>query len=280
MAFTEADRAHYRDEKRAEQRALVEEACRALLSSEGWRRFAESRAKFHRYSIGNVLLIASQCPQASQVAGFKAWQALGRNVRKGERCIRIMAPMSVRERDAAGDPTDERITFFRAVPVFDIGQTEGDPLPEAPRAPITGDSHGQYIATLEAFARKLGFTVTREGLDGPQGYCDAKAKRIVLAERVTAANAVVRVLVHELAHALGVSYGEYGREVAEVIVETATVIVCGSLGLDTSGESIPYIAGWGEQDLDAIRRHAEKVDEIARTLEAACGLTHERPVEA
>ncbi len=102
----------------------------------------------------------------------------------------------------------------------------------------------------------------------------------MLAERVTAANAVVRVLVHELAHALGVSYGEYGREVAEVIVETATVIVCGSLGLDTSGESIPYIAGWGEQDLDAIRRHAEKVDEIARTLEAACGLTHERPVEA
>jgi len=82
----------------------------------------------------------------------------------------------------------------------------------------------------------------------------------------------VRVLVHELSHALRVGYDEYGRDVAEVIVETATVIVCGSIGLDTSGESIPYITGWGEQDLDAIRRHAARVDEIARALETVCGV--------
>ena len=94
----------------------------------------------------------------------------------------------------------------------------------------------------------------------------------MISSAITSANGRVRVLVHELAHALGVGYEEYGREVAEVIVETATVVVCGALGLDTSGESIPYIAGWGEQDLDAIRRHAEKVDEIARALEAVCGV--------
>jgi antirestriction protein ArdC len=86
-------------------------------------------------------------------------------------------------------------------------------------------------------------------------------------------NAEVRVLVHELAHAHGVTYKDYSREDAEVIVETAAVIVCGSLGLDTSGESIPYIAGWGERgDLAAIKQHAETVDKIARELEAACAL--------
>ncbi len=94
----------------------------------------------------------------------------------------------------------------------------------------------------------------------------------MLASDVAAANAQVRVLVDELADADGVTYSDYSREQAEVIVETAAVIVCGSLGLDTSGESIPYIAEWGEAgDLDAIRKHAETVDRIARTIENACG---------
>ena len=268
--LSDAERAEYRDGKRSEQRALVEAACREMLSSEGWRRFAETRATFHRYSFGNCQLIAYQRPDATQVAGFRAWQALGRQVRKGERAIRILAPMSVKDRDEQGNETDEHRTFFRAVPVFDVSQTDGDRLPEAPREPITGDSHASYVEQLEQYARSLGYTVEREALESAGGYCDAKRQRIVVSSNVDSANAHVRVLVHELAHALGVGYADYGREVAEVIVETATVIVCGSVGLDTSGESIPYIAGWGEQDLDAIRRHAAKVDEIARTLETVC----------
>jgi antirestriction protein ArdC len=268
--LSDAQRAVYRDGKRAEQRALVEAACREMLSSEGWRRFAETRATFHRYSFGNCQLIAYQRPDATQVAGFKSWQELGRQVRKGERAIRILAPMSVKERDERGNETDERRTFFRAVPVFDISQTDGEPLAEAPREPITGDSHAGFVARLEHYARTLGYTVEREALESAGGYCDAKRHRIVVSTNVDSANAVVRVLVHELAHALGVGYAEYGREVAEVIVETATVIVCGSIGLDTSGESIPYITGWGEQDLDAIKQHAAKVDEIARALENVC----------
>ena len=270
-SLTDSERTEYRDAKRAEQRTLVEQAARELLSSEGWRKFAETRATFHRYSFGNCMLIAMQRPDAEQVAGFKSWQQLGRQVRKGEKAIRILAPMSVKERDERGDETGERFTFFRAVPVFDIAQTDGDPLPQAPREPITGDSHADRISRLEDYARSIGFTVDREDLaDGCGGYCSHNAKRIVIANHHDSANAVVRVLVHELAHALGVGYAEYGREVAEVIVETSTVIVCGSIGLDTSGESIPYIAGRGEQDLDAIKRHAAKVDEIARALETVC----------
>jgi antirestriction protein ArdC len=280
MAFTESDRATYRDEKRAEQRQLVEASVRELLSSDGWRRFAEARATFHRYSIGNALLIAAQRPDAVQVAGFKAWQELGRQVRKGERAIRIMAPMAIKERDAAGDETGERRMLFRSVPVFDIAQTAGEPLAEIPREPLTGDSHADRIPVLEAYARSIGFSVDREDLpESCGGYCSAAQRRIVIATAHDSANAVVRTLVHELAHALGIGYAEFGREVAEVITETCTVVVCGALGLDTSGESIPYIASWAEQDLDAIKRHAEKVDQIARELEAACGLTHERAGE-
>jgi hypothetical protein len=116
--FTAEQRAEYKQQKRNEQREAVECATRALLSSDGWRRWAETRATFHRYSWGNCALIAMQCPQATQVAGFKAWQQLGRQVRKGERSIRIMAPMSVKERDESGEETGERVVFFRSVPVF------------------------------------------------------------------------------------------------------------------------------------------------------------------
>jgi hypothetical protein len=124
-----------------------------------------------------------------------------------------------------------------------------------------------------AHARSLGFTVEREPLEHAGGYCDAKGRRIVVSSNLGSVNAEVRVLVHELAHAHGVSYKDYGRQDAEVIVETAGTIVCGSIGLDTSGEAIPYLAEWGEaSDLDAMRKHAATVDEIARKLEHACGL--------
>jgi antirestriction protein ArdC len=265
-------RAEYKQAKASEQRERVERAVRELLTSDGWRRWAETRATFHNYSMGNCMLIASQAPDATRVAGFRAWQGLGRQVRKGECAISIMAPMSVKRENAETGEV-ERVPFFRSVSVFDIAQTDGQPLPEVPREPITGDSHERYLAPLTAHARSLGFTVGREDLEHAGGYCDAKARRIVLASALGSANAEVRVLVHELAHAHGVTYKDYSREDAEVVVETAAVIVCGSLGLDTSGESIPYIAGWGESnDVAAIKQHAEMVDKIARELEAACAL--------
>jgi len=83
-------------------------------------------------------------------------------------------------------------------------------------------------------------------------------------------NRQVRTLVHELAHALGLGYGQYGREKAEVLVDCVTYVVCSSVGLDVGGESIPYIAGWGEDGaLDAIREYAETIDAIARQIEDA-----------
>lgn len=278
--LTEAERA----ERRKAERERMEQAARALLSSEGWRRWVRVRSTngLSRYSFHNQLLIAMQCPHASYVAGFRAFLDLNRCVRKGERAIRILAPMTVHVRDAEAverPGTEEgqtpRRTVFRAVSVFDVSQTE--PLPGRepvalcpPSQSIDGDTHAHLLPALERLARELGYAVRREPLEGSaDGWCDSAKHEIVINAAVSV-NAQVRIAIHEIAHALGVSYQEHGRRRAEVLVDTVTFIVCGSVGLDTSGSSVPYIAGWGERgELDAIRGFAETIDALARRIEDA-----------
>lgn len=301
----EAEREAFKAERREQERAAIEASVRELMCSEGWSRWARTRSRFHTYSLCNQLLIAHQCPEATMVAGYRTWQSIGRQVLKGETGIRIMAPMKVTRREggdarpvpgvstpgsvsqvvAAGrrdqtrrEPGEDRgelktLTLFRAVSVFDVSQTDGEELPALPCEPIEGDTHGEYLPLLEAFAGELGCTVAYEDLGADiGGYYRKSDQSIVIGTRVSV-NGQVRTLVHELAHALGVGYADYGREAAEVIVETAAVIVCGSLGLDTSGESIPYIAHWGgKDDVAAIREYAAKVDECAARIERALGV--------
>ena len=274
---TETERA----ERRQADRNRLEQAARALLSSEGWQRWVRVRSTngLARYSFGNQLLIAMQRPDATYVAGFRAFLELNRCVRKGERAIRILAPMSLRNRDkenvkGVGEGGEQpKRTVFRAVSVFDVSQTDAlpgkEPVPlDSPSQPIHGDTHTHLLTPLEQLAAELGYTVQRQSLEGSaDGWCDSRKRKIVVNEELSA-NAQVRVLVHEIAHALGVGYSDYGRRRAEVLVDTVTYIVCGSVGLDTSGSSVPYVAGWGESgELDAIRSYAETIDKIARRIE-------------
>jgi antirestriction protein ArdC len=274
--LTEVERA----ERRQADRDRLERAARALLSSEGWQRWVKVRSTngLARYSFGNQLLIAMQRPDATYVAGFRAFLDLNRCVRKGERAIRILAPMSIRDRSTKAEERAHasesgRRTVFRAVSVFDVAQT--DPLPgaepvplEPPAQPVDGDSHAHLLEPLTVLAGELGYTVSRESLRGSaDGWCDARSKRIVT-NSLLPANGQVRVLVHEIAHALGIGYSDFGRRQAEVLVDTVTHIVCSSVGLDTSGSSVPYIAGWSEDgELDAIRAYAETIDTVARRIE-------------
>jgi antirestriction protein ArdC len=268
--YSAKERAEYQAAKRAESRELIESAARELLSSDGWRRYAEVRASFHRYSIGNVMLIAMQCPEASRVAGFRKWQELGRQVRKGERSIRILAPHTFK-RVNAETGEEEASVYFRAVPVFDVGQTDGDELPAVPCEPLTGDSHAAMLPRLERFAESIGWTVETGETGDADGYAAPREQRIRWSDRLTEPNRRVRTLVHELIHALGIGYREFGREVAEVLTETAAFVACRSIGLDTAGMSVPYVAGWGESDdLDAIRTYADVVDKMARQVEEVC----------
>lgn len=274
-----------RAQRRAHDRERLEQAARDLLSSEGWRRWVRVRARngLARYSLNNQLLIALQAPDAQFVAGFHAWKDLGRRVSKGQRGIRILAPIPLRAREDDPQPTavgtpasdDRPRTLFKSVAVFDVSQTEPlaghDPVALEPeREPITGDSHAHLLGPLTALAAQLHFHVEHRALDrGADGWYDAKAKLIVV-NRCLPANAQVRVLVHEIAHALGIGYADRGRARAEVMVDCVTYIVCGQLGLDTSGETIPYVAGWGEDGaLDAIHADAQTIDDVARQIESA-----------
>lgn len=255
------------EDRRAADKKHIEDAVRALLTTDGWRAWLNARTAFHAYSFGNSLLIASQCPTATRVAGFHTWRKLGRQVCKGERSIKIFAPQTYKTTNADGDEVNE--VAFRAVAVFDIAQTDGDPLPEPPREPITGDSHADIIPRLENLAHELGYEIRREPVaGGAQGYCTPHDRIIVVDDTLTP-NATVRVMIHEIAHALGITCNEHTRERAETLVESITYIVCGSIGLDTSGESIPYIAGWNDDELESLHEFAQDIDTIARKIERA-----------
>jgi hypothetical protein len=279
---------HERQERRVKQRERLEQACRELLTSDGWRRWVKVRRAngLSRYSFHNQCLLAAQGYERgielSYVAGFRAFLALGRAVRKGERALWVLAPHTITvKRDQRLDDRsieqaeEERRVFFRSVPVFDVSQTAEIPGAEAaplcpPGEPVDGDSHAHLLPRLIAHAGALGYRVDERELPsaGPNGWCDHRLSLIVVG--AGAANRRVRVLVHELAHAHGIGYEQYTRRQAEVLVDTVTHIVLGQAGLDVSGETVPYVAGWGESGgLDGIRAYAKTIDEVARELEQA-----------
>ena len=266
-----------RAERRRADRERLRRAAQELLCSEGWARWVRTRALFHAYSAGNCMLIALQCYERGivpeRVAGFRAWLKLGRCVRRGETALRVLAPVTVKPCDEHDQETGERCVFFKTAFVFDLSQTE--PLPgveptplRPPSQPLTGDSHLHLIAPLVAFAGSLGYTVNFEAIDGVAGgWCDVRARRIVV-DATAPINAQVRTLVHECAHALGVDYKSYSRAQAEVIVDTVSFIVAAEAGLAVEGESVPYIAGWGEDGaLEAVSEFAETIDRLARRIE-------------
>lgn len=272
--LTEQERA----ERRRQDRERLHLAAQQLLSSAGWKRWVRvrSQAGLARLSISNQLLVALARPDATFVAGLKTWLRLGFAVRKGERAVAIIAPLPVSRRDqATGEETGDTMMLFKTVFVFDRAQVdpiegrEQAPL-GPPSEPLTGNSHAHLLAPMQTFAESLGFSVAFESIPGDTGgWCDPKAKQIVV-DAGASANAQLRILIHEIVHALGVGYAEYGRKRAEVIVDTATAIACGSIGLRVDGDSIPYITGWGETgELDAVTTFASTIDELARRVETA-----------
>jgi hypothetical protein len=276
-----------RQQRRQADRERLQRAARELLSSEGWRRWVRARAMFHSYSAGNCMLLALQCHERGivpeRVAGFRTWLRLGRAVRKNEKALRILAPVTVTQRDEHEEESGERRVFFKTAFVFELSQTEPlpgiDPAPlEPPRQPLTGDSHAHLIEPLVAFAQSLGFTVAFEPITGSAGgWCDQSNKRIVV-DADAPANARVRALIHECAHALGIDYRSYSRAQAEVMVETVTLLAASAVGLAVDGETIPYVAGWGEDGaLDAVTAFAETIDTIARRIENAITTSSRAP---
>lgn len=237
-----------------------------LTTSDEWRQFLDYQSRFHRYSFGNVLLIAAQCHEATQVAGFHTWRKMDRFVRKGEKAIFILAPMVYKNADAV-DGDDERVVRgFKWVPVFDVAQTDGEELPTVCHR-LTGDDPDGLFAQLVAVAHSIGFSVEDAELGGStNGDCTHDLKRI----RVEVTNTPtqrLKTLAHEIAHAM--LHAEFkDRRLAELEAESTAYIVCASLGINTSDYSFGYVANWAGGGDEAIAGIKASCDRIQKTAAA------------
>jgi hypothetical protein len=211
--------------------------------------YLKTIAKFHNYSFGNVLLIAFQKPDATHVAGFHTWRKLGRFVNKGEKGIAILAPITIRVKGDAHElggnngvevvPVRQVIRGFKVVHVFDVSQTDGDPIAQFAR--ISG-SPCDYLERLRGLIAQHGIQLEYAPIpDGAEGFSDDGA--ITLRPDLDPAEEFA-VLVHELAHELlhkKERRTETTRTVRETEAEAVAFVVSQAIGLDCSTRSSDYI---------------------------------------
>ena len=252
--------------------------------------YLRTAAKFHRYSTGNVMLILTQRPDATRVAGFNKWRELGRNVRAGEKAIWIFAPCIKRQKkdeledegdgegkDILTGPRPGEISlrpsgiYFRPVAVFDISQTDGEALPDAPVWPvIQGEStRALYAAARQALA-DMGITYTNvrevHGSERTRGYWIA-ARRLIWVDESLPVDQQTEVLFHELGHAvMGHSEPlspETHRGDKENQAQSIAFIVSSHFGFEVASTTFPYLLSWAYDPNDA----DESLKRLKRNLE-------------
>ena len=279
----------------------IEQGIKDMFNSDNYRKYLRTMSRFHNYSVNNIILIQMQCPEATHVAGFHKWKnEFGRNVRKGERGIRILAPAPVKKKiemtkidphtqmpakdENGNDITEEKeikIPYFKVVSVFDVSQTDGRPLPA-----IVSTLDGRvekYDIFLEALERSspvpIGFKKLAPNLDG---YFSPKDQAITLREGMSEVQTVCAA-VHEIAHAklhdydnqptVEVEEGVFeeperkGRRTEEVEAESVAYSVCQYFHIETAENSFGYIAGWSQgKELKELRESLETINKTASEL--------------
>ena len=236
--------------------------------------------RFHNYSFGNVLLIMTQNPDATRVAGFRTWHKLGRHVKKGEKGIVITAPMRIRPKDAAGGDTtsneDRTILRFKAAYVFDVSQTDGEPLPEFAR--VGGNPNG-HTERLKAFVSSKGITLDyADDLGSADG---ASLGGTIKLRRDLPSAEEFSVLTHELAHEmLHPKNGEnrLPKTVRETEAEAVAFVVSNAIGLDVGSAAADYIQLYngGTETLSA---SLDRIQKAATTIIEAVTSTDDEPTD-
>ena len=274
----------------------LEEGLKELFESEKYKAYLSTMSKFHNYSFNNTLLIAMQKPEATLVAGYKAWQKnFERHVNKGEKAIRILAPAPYKikeERDKLDPVTGEMmfdengmpqkeqvevtIPAFRAVSVFDVSQTDGKPIPELEAQELLSTVEG-YEDFVQALMNVAPVPIGFEDIPGDsKGYFHTEEKRIAVQENMSESQ-TLKTMVHEVAHSM-LHNKEINRDdlmeapvkdrnTKEVEAESVAYTVCQHFGIDTSDYSFGYIAGWSsgkdmkelKSSLDTIRKTASEL---------------------
>jgi hypothetical protein len=262
---------------------------REAQGSELFQEWPDAQSAFHSHSLKNAVLIRRQCPHASKIAGFHTWRnEFDRYVQEGESAIWIWRPI-ITERcpqcenseryhnqigceydETAPDQWEEGVVGFSPAPVFDVSQTEGEPLPDLPMT-ATGDGSALRTALLDARG-SLSVTVeivpTDEWTHGTaNGICNFETARpsVKVCERETDAS-VAGTLIHEYAHAI-LHNGEMDGDRAqkEVEAEATAYIVGRHFGLDMDGSRF-YLASWAGEEPDAIRERLDQINATAHRL--------------
>lgn len=253
----------------------LEQGVRALASGEDWQRALDVAARFHSYSWHNVMLIVLQRPDATQVAGYRKWQEMGRQVRRGERGISILAPRFRVVEDEDTAERTRRLAGFIGVSVFDVSQTDGEPLasPAGFVQRLQGDAPARLWDALAAQVSAAGFRIERAAPQIPDanGLTDYLRRTVTVAPDLSPAQAA-KTLAHELAHALlhDGDAGPRGRK--EVEAESVAYVVCRSLGLDAASYSFGYVAGWSGGETKKVQETGSRVMETARRILDALGV--------
>lgn len=265
-----------RNEQVKEAAQLLEQGVADIFDSGRFAEYLDVMSRFHHYSARNCVLIMMQCPEATHVASYKKWQKdFNRQVRKGEKAIRILAPIQLKKtlkgEDEHGNEVEKEVSWlgFKAVPVFDISQTDGEDLPKiATEATGAVDGFISMCDKVQALA-----TVPVEwdvDFTDPDlhGYFSQAENRICIAGGMSEAQ-TFKTLVHEVAHSIlhceDGEQQEANRRMREVQAEGVAYVVCKSLGIDTGSYSFGYVAGWGGDtkalvaQLDVIRKTANGI---------------------
>jgi hypothetical protein len=259
--------------------AALQSSVAELVTGEQWQRYLSVQARFHSYSFWNTVAILRARPAAARLAGFQQWRRLGRRVRKGEHGIAILAPIVRSVEPAEPDDTGvkaeakRRCVGFKVVYVFDVAQTDGDPLPEIlPPATMTGDGPVWLWHALAEQIVGAGFDLERGPL--PEPWSDANGitlvedRRVIVRHDLPNAQAI-KTCAHELAHVLLHTDENCAlpRAVREVEAESVAFIVCSAGGgMDTAGYTLPYVAHWSNGDPALVAAAGERVAACARTI--------------
>lgn len=279
----------------------IENGIKELFESDKYRQYLSTMSRFHRYSVNNTMLIYMQRTDATHVAGFNKWRdQFGRNVLKGEKGIRIIAPTPYKKKveeiktdpetnapvlDADGKAIIEekeiRIPMFKVVSVFDVSQTSGKPLPQL-AADLSGNVQ-QYEVFMEALRRASPVPMEIKPVArDTDGFFSIKAQSITIRAGMSEVQTVCAA-VHEIAHAKLHDYehmteladdgetilvpGEKSRNTEEVEAESISYAVCQYYGIETGENSFGYIATWSKgKELKELRASLETINKTASEL--------------
>ncbi len=222
----------------------LERGFQEVQDSERFQDYLSTCARFHHYSAHNVMLIWTQRPDATRVAGFQTWRKLGRHVLKGEKGIGILAPRPYR-RTVEKDDEEEVIEgcYFHAVHVFDVSQTDGDELPSAPVTELDGSDDGLF-ASLAAIATKEGIALDRTpNASSANGFYRPGT---IWIKPEASPRMASKTLAHELGHHFAGHAAGQCRGEMETVAEAVAYTVLAHVGIDAGSYSFGYLASWSD----------------------------------